>query len=538
VTDPGSASINTIIWAPLGRDAEIASKLVREIGLPASTVLSIDGLVSAVRTGAGLAIISDEAIIATDLRPLTNVLADQPAWSDFPIILLTRHGGAPERNPSAAFLADLLGNVSFLERPFHPTTLASVVKSAVRSRKRQYEARAMLGELKLLAENLETRVDERTNQLKKSEAALRQIQKMEVVGQLTGGIAHDFNNLLMAIVGNLDLLRKRHASDARSSRLIAGALQGAERGAKLTQRMLAFARQQDLQKQPINLEKLMLGMEDLLERSLGPLFELKIVVQGSLPPADLDSNQIELAILNLVINARDAMPDGGVITVTADYPPTVPSGLQPGRYVRIQVSDCGVGMSPETLTKAIEPFFSTKEVGRGTGLGLSMVHGLAIQHGGLFELSSEEHVGTTATLWLPAATTDPTPLTAEREVESSRVKAGTILVVDDDALIAMATVDMLEDLGHTVIEAHSGREALEIIGSGRKIDVMMTDHAMPGMTGMELAELVRDNLPDLPILLATGYAELPAKSKFDLPRISKPYAQDVLKRELEKLLSN
>ena len=426
MTDLGSASINTIIFAPIGRDTEIASKLVREIGLPASVVLDIDGLVSAVRTGAGLAVISDEAIISADLRPLTNVLADQPPWSDFPIILLTRHGGAPERNPGAAFLGELLGNVSFLERPFHPTTLASIVRSAVRSRKRQYEARATLSELKHLAESLENRVEERTNQLKESEAVLRQIQKMEVMGQLTGGIAHDFNNLLMAVVGNLDILRKRHASDPRSSRLIEGAMQGAERGAKLTQRMLAFARQQDLQKHSISLEKLLLGMEDLLERSLGPLFKLKIDVQGWVPPADLDSNQIELAILNLVINARDAMPDGGVITVTADYPPTVPSGLQPGRYVRIQVSDCGVGMSPETLTKAIEPFFSTKEVGRGTGLGLSMVHGVAIQHGGLFELSSEEHVGTTATLFLPAATTDPTPLVAEREVESSRVKAATV----------------------------------------------------------------------------------------------------------------
>jgi len=282
----------------------------------------------------------------------------------------------------------------------------------------------------------------------------------------------------------------------------------------------------------------MLGMADLLERSLGPLFELKIDVQASLPPADLDSNQIELAILNLVINARDAMPDGGVITIAADFPPAVPNELQAGRYVRVRVSDRGIGMNPQTLAKAIEPFFSTKDVGRGTGLGLSMVHGLAIQHGGLFELSSEEHVGTTATLWLPAATTAPVPLPAEPEPASAHIKSGTILVVDDDALISMATVDMLEDLGHTVLEARSGRQALEIIGSGQKIDVMMTDHAMPGMTGMELAELVRDRLPDLPILLATGYAELPAKPKFELPRISKPYAQDVLKKELEKLLSH
>jgi len=538
VTEPASVSIDSVILAPNGRDAEIASKLVREIGLPASVVPDIDGLVSAVRTGAGLAIISDEAIIAADLRPLTAVLADQPAWSDLPIILLTRHGGGPERNPVAARLAELLGNVSFLERPFHPTTLASVVRSAVRSRKRQYQARATLGELKNLAESLELRVDERTNQLKESEAVLRQIQKMEVVGQLTGGVAHDFNNLLMAVVGNLDLLRKRHAGDARSSRLIEGAMQGAERGAKLTQRMLAFARQQDLQKHSISLETLMLGMADLLERSLGPLFELKIDVQASLPPADLDSNQIELAILNLVINARDAMPDGGVITIAADFPPAVPNELQAGRYVRVRVSDRGIGMNPQTLAKAIEPFFSTKDVGRGTGLGLSMVHGLAIQHGGLFELSSEEHVGTTATLWLPAATTAPVPLPAEQEPASVHIKSGTILVVDDDALISMATVDMLEDLGHTVLEARSGRQALEIIGSGQKIDVMMTDHAMPGMTGMELAELVRDRLPDLPILLATGYAELPAKPKFELPRISKPYAQDVLKKELEKLLSH
>ena len=380
-------------------------------------------------------------------------------------------------------------------------------------------------------------MEERTRQLQESETALRQVQKMEVMNQLTGGVAHDFNNLLMAVMGNLDLLRKHLGEDPRSSRLIEGALQGAQRGAALTQRMLAFARQQDLQTHALDLKKLVIGIRELLVRTLGPQFELKLDLSDDLPPAEVDGNQIELAILNLVINARDAMPKGGLIEIVVDHPGRIPASLKPGNYVRVAIRDHGIGMNAETLRKAIEPFFSTKEIGKGTGLGLSMVHGLTVQHGGLLQLESVENQGTIATFWLPAATAPiPQPVAAELRIHQESRKA-TILVVDDDILISMATVDMLEDLGHTVVEANSGKQALEILGSGSRIDAMITDHAMPGMTGTELAEAARKVHPNLPILLATGFADLPAGQKSDLPRLTKPYLQDTLKTEIDRLLA-
>ncbi|HEY4275358.1 MAG TPA: ATP-binding protein, partial [Rhizomicrobium sp.] len=388
MSKPGPVSERALILAPTGRDGAVAMAMLREAGFPAEVHPDLEAIGAQIAAGAGLAIIADEAVMTSDLRPLTQALADQPAWSDFPIILLTRHGGGPERNPAAARLAELLGNVTALERPFHPTTLVSLVRAAIRGRRRQYQARGTLAELagrqeelSNLAATLEQRVEERTRKLQESEAALRQIQKMEVMGQLTGGVAHDFNNLLMAVMGNLDLLRKHMGDDPRASRLIDGALQGAQRGAALTQRMLAFARQQDLQTDALDLKMLVAGIRDLLVRTIGPQFELKLDLPGDLPPAQVDGNQIELAILNLVINARDAMPKGGVIEIVLDSPDALPAGLAPGRYVRVAIRDHGTGMSEATLKKAIEPFFSTKEIGKGTGLGLSMVHGLAVQHG-------------------------------------------------------------------------------------------------------------------------------------------------------------
>jgi CheY-like chemotaxis protein len=336
-------------------------------------------------------------------------------------------------------------------------------------------------------------------------------------------------------MGNLELLRKQTPDNPRALRLIDGAIQGAERGASLTQRMLAFARQQDLRTNSMDIASLVTGMHDLLERSLGPHIALRLEVSDGLPPAQVDANQVELAILNLAINARDAMPDGGAIAIKADQAPGNRGNLPAASYIRIQVSDTGSGMDPTTLQKAIEPFFSTKPLGKGTGLGLSMVHGLAVQLGGLLELSSEIGSGTLATLWLPIATR-PVGIVEPPPVETAPTRAATILVVDDDPLIAMSTVDMLEDLGHTVIEANSAKQALAIVEGGQELDLMMTDQAMPGMTGTELAQIVRAQRPNLPVLLATGYADLPAGQKSDLPRLSKPYHQSQLQSEIERLL--
>jgi CheY-like chemotaxis protein/two-component sensor histidine kinase len=314
-------------------------------------------------------------------------------------------------------------------------------------------------------------------------------------------------------------------------------MQGAERGASLTQRLLAFARQQDLKAVAVDLGALVRGMSDLLERSLGPRVALRLDIPDNLPRAQIDPNQLELAILNLAINARDAMQDGGSIDIKVKKH-KVGKGdpiLKPGDYLKVSIIDNGAGMSPETLKKAIEPFFSTKPLGKGTGLGLSMVHGLAVQLGGTLDLSSVVGKGTTATLVLPV--TDRKPEAADTaHVMRHAARSAVILFVDDDPLIAMSTTEMLEDLGHRVIPATSGRHALEILKSDEPLDLMMTDHMMPGMTGIELAAYSREMRPSLPVLLATGYADLPEGAQLDLPRLAKPYHQDQLRDRLDQLL--
>jgi PAS domain S-box-containing protein len=370
------------------------------------------------------------------------------------------------------------------------------------------------------------------------EEQVRQMQKIEAVGQLTGGVAHDFNNLLMAVIGNLDLLRKRVADDPRAQRYLDGALQGAQRGAALTQRLLAFAWKQDLQAKAVDVVGLVEGIRDLLERSLGPRVEIRYDLPSGLSPAKVDPNQLELALLNLAVNARDAMLLGGELAVELEEIQAMDGqveGLQPGRYLCLRVSDTGMGMNEETLKRAVEPFFSTKGVGKGTGLGLSMVYGLAAQSGGMLRLSSTLGKGTTAELWLPVTEADfDAPRSASSAVPAA--PPSTILVVDDDALILMSTVSMLDDLGHTAIEAGSGTAALDILKSGQAVDLLLTDYAMPGMTGLDLARSAQELRPNLKILLATGYAELPEGSVLHIPRLAKPYTQDQLASSVGALL--
>jgi CheY-like chemotaxis protein len=359
------------------------------------------------------------------------------------------------------------------------------------------------------------------------------------MGQLVGGVAHDFNNLLMAVIGNLDLLGKSLGQDPRQVRLLNGAQEGARRGATLTQRLLAFARKQELQARATDVLALIEDMRGLIERSLGPLVRVDITATPGLPPVTVDPNQLEMALLNLAVNARDAMPSGGVLTIdlqaagveSVEGPP-----LPPGRHLRLSVSDTGSGMSPEVLAKAVEPFFSTKGVGKGTGLGLSMVHGLAEQSGGAFRLDSTEGRGTTATLWLPVSSQGAQAKTPS-VVHVDAVSPVTILLVDDDPLIAASTSALLEDLGHRVIEVNSGDEALAALEGGLNPDLIITDHAMPGMTGTELAADVRARDPDIPILLATGYAELQGDDGLALPRLAKPYTQTQLSAEISRLLA-
>jgi CheY-like chemotaxis protein len=363
---------------------------------------------------------------------------------------------------------------------------------------------------------------------------------METIGQLTGGVAHDFNNLLSAILSNLDLLKKQ-VTDPRATKLLDGAIRGAERGAALTKRLLAFARRQDLKTETVQISALFDGMRDLLIRSLGPGVQIASDFPPDLPPVSVDPNQLELAILNLAVNARDAMPFGGSLAIGANVDEIDDNrnfeALAPGAFVRLRVSDTGQGMDEATLKKATQPFFTTKGVGRGTGLGLSMVQGLVAQSGGAMRIESQVGRGTTIELWLPQAT----GAFNERTKMSEDITSGkpqqprTILVVDDDSLVSMGTVGMLEDLGHWVLEANSGRAALELFGKHPDIDVVITDHAMPGMTGVELARRIHEIKPDLPIVLATGYAELPNGEDPGLPRLSKPFRQEDLSALISRL---
>lgn len=665
----------------MGRDAAVAVAILAEASIASEVCQSLDVLTSLLGESASFVVITEEAIRNADLKPLAAWVEVQPSWSDLPFIIVTHRGGGPERNPAAARLSEVLGNVTFLERPFHATTFVSVAKTALKARGRQYEALSRLEELRegeerlqtaLLAgnlgtweldfannalitsdvfrgifgrsgdqaltyddliasidpddrqrvltaiattkgtgrdfqvehrtvwpdgsahwadararvvsdrlgqperlvgvcsditnrkiaeaelvqlnETLEDRVFKRTRELEQAhrtlldeirqrevaEDQLRQAQKMEAIGQLTGGVAHDFNNLLMAVLGNLDLLRKSVADNSKAARLVDGALQGAQRGAALTQRLLAFARRQDLQLEPTDLVALVGGMHDLLAKSVGNGVHISYDVPDALPPVLADANQIELALLNLVVNSRDAMSDGGAVVVSlrrADIAATT-DDLGAGDYIILGVSDTGLGMAPETLKRAIDPFFSTKELGKGTGLGLSMIHGLALQLKGALRMTSRLGKGTTAELWLPVtgAVKQAEPVSEEASTAGSGVRAR-ILVVDDDALIAMSTVDMLEDLGHEVYEANSGADALKFLESGKEIDLLITDYSMPHMTGAELAESALSLNPQLPILVATGYADLPPGSGIDLPRLGKPYTQAELASQIAKALA-
>lgn len=376
-------------------------------------------------------------------------------------------------------------------------------------------------------------------ELERAREALFQSQKMEAIGQLTGGVAHDFNNLLTAVIGSLELVRKRLAPDDRNLLLIDNAMQAARRGGALTQRMLAFARRQELDPELTSVAVLVGGMTTLFDHTLGPTIVLDVDCPVSLPPVRVDVNQLEMALLNLVVNARDAMPRGGTIAITARELAASPSSsfaLPAGRYVRLSVRDQGHGMDATTLARATEPFFTTKGVGKGTGLGLSMVHGLAEQLGGRLQLESEPGIGTTASLWIPAAAGADVPSHHSEPAPAAEAASLHILAVDDDALILVNTAAMLEDLGHEVTIAYSGREALATLARMERVDLVITDQAMPGMTGTELVAEIRRRHPDLPILLATGYAELPDGESTDVPRLNKPFLQAHLEQAIAAVM--
>ncbi len=659
-----TVSERALVVAPRGRDAAIAAVMLRDAGIEATICDGLPALIEELDRGAGFVVLTEEAIRTADLHALRGWIEEQEEWSDLPFVLLTNRGGGLERNPAAARYLEVLGNVTFLERPFHPTTLVSLAQSALRGRKRQYEARARLLDLREsetrfrtlfdtmdegfcviqffdgphgplsdyvhlqanpayerhagipnvvgqklremvgdeagawvrryrsvlvsgepirfdqelvatgrhlelaafrvepesrrevavifqdvterkraesalieLNETLERRVDAAVADREAATAQLHEAQKLETLGQLTGGVAHDFNNLLTPITGALDLLNRRYSEgDARAARLIDGALQSAERARLLVSRLLGFARRQTLQTRSLDVPALLEGLQDLVASSVGSNVELRLSVADNIPPALADPNQLELALLNLSVNARDAMPSGGVLTISADrvradgssYP-----NLRQGSYVRLSVIDTGVGMNPETLARAVEPFYSTKEIGKGTGLGLSMVHGLAAQLGGDFLLTSQPGQGTRADLYLPAAQATAEPVRLADTGPMAAARALTLLLVDDEELVRVGTAEMLREMGHIVHDASSGDQALARIKAGLRVDAVISDYMMPRMNGAELADRVRELHPDMPLLLITGYAG--GELSLNLPQLAKPFRQAELAMALERV---
>jgi len=503
-------------------------------------------------------ILIDVCMPELDGFELATMIREHPRFQNTAIIFV-----------SAVMLAHLdqlrgykLGGVDYVPVPVVPELLRAKVRVFVElyRKTRQLEqfnadlerrVEERTAELRKFNEELELRIEERTREREVALAQLFEAQKMDTIGRLTGGVAHDFNNLLMAVLGSLSLLEKKLPEDPQIRRLLQNAIQGADRGKALTQRLLAFSRKQELKPQAVDFKQLVNGMEELLKRAVGHGIAFSSEFPSDLPPLLVDANQLELALLNVALNARDAMPDGGSVKITAraDRVPSLESAishsgnglaklrgpgadspsLPPGEYIRITIIDTGVGMDQVTLAKATEPFFTTKGPGKGTGLGLSMVQGLAAQSGGLLRIHSEPNAGTVVELWLPRASTAaaahvrvPESITALRPA----TEPCTVLIVDDDNLVMTGTAAMILDLGHTAIEAHSGAEALQVLGSGLKVDVVLTDHAMPAMTGLQLAEFIHTRFPGLPIILATGYAELPVDpATLGIARLAKPCTQ-------------
>ncbi|WP_051001755.1 ATP-binding protein [Herbaspirillum sp. YR522] len=400
-------------------------------------------------------------------------------------------------------------------------------------------------------ESLEAQVLARTKALMATEEALRQSQKIEAIGQLTGGLAHDFNNLLGGIMGSLDLMRVRMAQGRREGleRYIDVALRGVTRAASLTQRLLAFARRQTLDPKPTDVNRLIGGMEEMLRRTIGPSIELEVVGAGGLWSTFVDASQLESALLNLCINSRDAMPDGGRLTIETankwvDDQWARERDLSPGQYVCVSVTDTGTGMAPEVIARAFDPFFTTKPIGAGTGLGLSMVYGFARQSGGQIRIYSELGQGTTMSVYLPRHHQDADEREEPETTEGLKNGSGEIvLVVDDEAPIRMLVAEVLSDAGYVAIEASDGPSALRIIQSKARIDLLITDVGLPGgINGRQLADASRAVRPELKILFVTGYAENAAVGNGHLEPgmqvLTKPFKMDTLARRIQGIIES
>ena len=572
-TAPETNSERALILAPQGRDAQVAAGLLREEKIVAEICRDLHHLAEMISEGAGFAVMTDDVLRDTDIRMLATLVRAQDSWSDFPFVVLIESGSGLERNPVAARQREALGNVVFLERPFHPTTFISVVQTALRGRRRQYEARSRLEALNVseaharhaevsvrsLNDTLEVRVQERISELaaanrqlvaqieerERVESTLQQMQRLEAVGQLTSGVAHDFNNLLTIVIGNIDFLARTGSitGDAKAKQRLSHMRIAAERGAKLTSQLLAFSRRQRLDPKPFEVNEVLEHMHNLLQSTIRG----GIAINTQFPPdlwlALADPNQIELLVLNLVINARDAIQSDGRITIeTANAKlgaPEKPEEPSAGEYVMIAVTDTGSGMTKDVLAKVFEPFYTTKEIGKGSGLGLSQVLGFAKQSGGGVRIETRVGEGTSVRVYLPRAANEFVPETAiATTLAQASLKGAIILLVDDDSVVREVTSSMLKDYGYIVLEVGSGGAALDLLDRQPDIDLVLLDLAMPGMSGIEVARQVQVKRPSLPTLFVTGYADKAIlKDVGDERIIKKPFVDDELAEKVSAALA-
>jgi signal transduction histidine kinase/CheY-like chemotaxis protein len=549
MTTPEVHSARVLVHAPIGRDAQASADLLGRAGITADLCATLAEVVHGLRLGAAAVFVAEEALFGKDISALSTWVEEQPPWSDLPFVVVTSRHEHPAVVSWRQQLAAILGNVSLLERPLQAITLTSTVQAAVRARRRQYEVRALLEDRVRAAAELEALVEARTSELEESnhelrrhiaertrvEEALRLAQKMEAVGQLTGGVAHDFNNLLMVISSGLDLLA-RHADPVRRQRLMDRMRQATQRGAALTRQLLAFSRRQALKPEAVDLARQVGGMRELLRRSLRGDVDVQLDFADDLWPVEVDPGELELMLLNLAVNARDAMPVSGTIVLRAENAPAERVDNCQGDFVRLSVIDSGVGMSPEVKARAFEPFFTTKEIGKGSGLGLAQVYGFARQSGGTVLIDTEVGKGTCVTVVLPRSTN--TPAADHHSTGQSRLLAessGCVLLVEDDDEVAALVAEMLKAIGYDVTRAASAESALGALANSRGIDVVFSDVMMPGgMDGIALAREIRARRPGLPVLLTSGYAEAAkrAAEAEGVRLLAKPYALDELANAL------
>jgi PAS domain S-box-containing protein len=376
--------------------------------------------------------------------------------------------------------------------------------------------------------------------LHKAQDQLAQAQKMEALGQLTGGVAHDFNNLLMIVSGHADLLKRRLAADAQSLKSVDAVALAVQRGETLTRQLLSFARRQSLNPQSVDLSRRLGAFSQMLASSLGGALELRMSIPADTWPVQVDPGELELALVNIAVNARDAMPDGGSLSLTAENQVLAPGDTDArleGEFVALTAADTGMGIPPDILLRVFDPFFSTKQVGKGTGLGLSQVHGFAHQSGGAVSISSEVGQGTMITLYLPRAVEQPTASEPEKAVTQS-VVAGRVLVVEDNPEVASVTCAMLEQLGYAAVAVQSAEAALEMVEQGETFDLVFSDVVMAGaMDGLGLARALKEQMPDLPVLLATGFSNAASNVRGDFPMLRKPYQLSEVSAAVSRLIA-